>query len=134
MVSSTVSPRFQNYRPQPPGNHILPPPPLIPPPGEPPGPSQPLPANDPPLYAERFLRGRGSAGDGIVRDVAEANEFRTAPLWGWRGTAPCPHHGRAGNLDAAIRAHDGEGKVARDRYAALTPIQRAEWLEFLNSL
>jgi len=37
-------------------------------------------------------------------------------------------------VDAAIRAHDGEGAKARDRYLRLHEQQRRQLLEFLNSI
>jgi mono/diheme cytochrome c family protein len=86
------------------------------------------------LYSDLLLHEMGALGDGIAQAAAEANEFRTPPLWGLRASAPYLHDGRAANVDAAIRAHDGEGKVARDRYVKLTPAQRAQLVEFLNSL
>jgi len=36
-------------------------------------------------------------------------------------------------VDEAIRAHDGEGAVARDRYVGLTPTYQKYLLDFLNS-
>ena len=35
------------------------------------------------------------------------------------------HDGRATTLDAAILAHDGQGKKARDRYSGLPDYQKA---------
>ncbi len=86
------------------------------------------------LYSDLLLHDMGTLGDGIPQAAAGPNEFRTPPLWGINGTAPYLHDGRAGNLDKAIRAHTGEGNVARQHYEALTNTQRAQLLEFLRSL
>ena len=86
------------------------------------------------LYSDLLLHDMGTLGDGIPQADAGPNEFRTPPLWGLSTTAPYLHDGRAGNVDRAIRAHAGEGNVARQRYEALTNTQRAQLLEFLRSL
>jgi CxxC motif-containing protein (DUF1111 family) len=86
------------------------------------------------LFSDLLLHNMGALGDGIAQGDAGPREFRTPPLWGIRGSAPYLHDGRAPNLDRAIRAHDGEGSVARDRYQALTLTQRAQLLAFVNSL
>jgi CxxC motif-containing protein (DUF1111 family) len=87
-----------------------------------------------PLYSDLLLHDMGALGDGIAQAAAGPREMRTPPLWGLRGSAPYLHDGRAPNADAAIRAHDGEAKVARDRYLALTPTERQQLAAFLNSL
>jgi CxxC motif-containing protein (DUF1111 family) len=87
-----------------------------------------------PLYSDLLLHNMGTLGDGIAQADAGPNEFRTAPLWGLRASAPYLHDGRAANVDRAIRAHDGEGTTARNRYQALTPAQRNQLLAFLNTL
>jgi CxxC motif-containing protein (DUF1111 family) len=86
------------------------------------------------LYSDLLLHDMGTLGDGIPQADAGPNEFRTPPLWGLSTTAPYLHDGRAGNVDRAIRAHAGEGTIARQRYEALTNTQRAQLLEFLRSL
>ncbi len=86
------------------------------------------------LYSDLLLHDMGSLGDGIVQGDAGASEFRTPPLWGLSASSPYLHDGRAANVDQAIRAHDGEGRAARDRYNALTRTQRNQLLEFLRSL
>ena len=47
---------------------------------------------------------------------------------------PYLHDGRAETVDAAVRAHDGEAKIPRDRYLRLSPAQRQQLLDFLNSI
>jgi CxxC motif-containing protein (DUF1111 family) len=86
------------------------------------------------LYSDLLLHDMGSLGDGIGQGTALPREMRTAPLWGLRARRPYLHDGRADTVDAAIRAHDGEGAVARDRYSRLTPGQRRELADFLASI
>ena len=86
------------------------------------------------LYSDLLLHDMGTLGDGIAQAAAGANEFRTPPLWGLSASAPYLHDGRAATVDAAIRAHTGEGTTAQQHYVALTATQRAQLLEFLSSL
>jgi CxxC motif-containing protein (DUF1111 family) len=86
------------------------------------------------LYSDLLLHDMGSLGDGIAQGDAGPGEIKTPPLWGVRASAPYLHDGRAPNLDRAIRMHDGEATPARTRYTALTPQQREQLIQFLNSL
>ncbi len=86
------------------------------------------------LYSDLLLHDMGSLNDGIAQAGAGAREMKTPPLWGLRASAPYLHDGRASTVDAAIRAHDGEGAAARDRYGRLTPQLRQNLLEFLGTL
>jgi CxxC motif-containing protein (DUF1111 family) len=76
----------------------------------------------------------GSLGDGIVQGDATGREIRTSPLWGLRLITTFLHDGRATTIDAAILAHDGQGRAARDRFAALNARDKARLLAFLKSL
>jgi hypothetical protein len=60
--------------------------------------------------------------------------FLTRPLWGLAETAPYLHDGRAATLEDAVLAHGGEGRPARDAYAALGKGERADLQIFLLSL
>jgi CxxC motif-containing protein (DUF1111 family) len=86
------------------------------------------------LYSDLLLHDMGVLGDGIVQGSAGPREMKTPPLWGVRASAPYLHNGRAPDLNTAIRAHDGEARIIRDRYNALTSVQRQQLLDFLNSL
>ncbi len=86
------------------------------------------------LYSDLLLHDMGSLGDGIVQAAAGPTEMRTAPLWGLRASAPYLHDGRAATMEQAIVAHEGEGRASRDRYLRLTPSQRRQLAEFLNTL
>lgn len=85
-------------------------------------------------YSDFLLHDMGPLGDGIVQEQAGPREMRTAPLWGLRLQETLLHDGRARTVDAAIRAHDGQARGSRNRYAALRPQQRDQLLAFLNSL
>ncbi len=77
----------------------------------------------------------GSELADLPQGDAAAGEFRTPPLWGLGSTdGPYLHDGRAPTLDAAIRAHGGEGTSARRRYEQAPARQRAALLRFLGSL
>jgi CxxC motif-containing protein (DUF1111 family) len=86
------------------------------------------------LYSDLLLHDMGSLNDGIAQGDASVSEMKTPPLWGLRVTAPYLHDGRAATIDQAIRAHDGEGKAARNRYTGLDGLQRQQLLDFLNTL
>ena len=85
-------------------------------------------------YSDFLLHDMGALGDGITQNLATGKLMRTAPLWGLRKLTTYLHDGRASTVDAAILAHDGQAKKARDRYAALGSSQKAWLAAFLNSL
>jgi CxxC motif-containing protein (DUF1111 family) len=86
------------------------------------------------LYSDLLLHDMGLLGDGIAQGTAGITEMRSAPLWGLSARSPYLHDGRAATVDAAIRAHDGEAAASRNRYIKLTPAQRQQLLDFLNSI
>lgn len=69
-----------------------------------------------------------------IRITNVNQEWRTAPLWGLRDSAPYMHDGRAATIDEAIRIHDGESKRSRQRYEALEQNDRNALLSFLGTL
>jgi cysteine-rich repeat protein len=86
-------------------------------------------------YSDLLLHDMGSGlADGIVQGTSTGSEFRTAPLWGVRFSAPYLHDGRAANLHEAIAAHGGEAQPARDRFMALPEADRNALVAFLKSL
>lgn len=92
-------------------------------------------ANKPvPLYSDLLLHDMGALGDGIAQGSAGPREMRTAPLWGLGRRGVYLHDGRAGTIDAAIRAHAGEAAPARALYVALPATRREQLLAFLRSL
>jgi CxxC motif-containing protein (DUF1111 family) len=86
------------------------------------------------LYSDLLLHDMGSLGDGIEQAAAGTREMRTAPLWGLRARTSFLHDGRARSVDAAIRAHEGQGAPSRNRYQALPAQQRQQLLDFLGSI
>lgn len=87
-----------------------------------------------PLFSDLLLHDMGALGDGIVQGDAKAREMRTSPLWGLRARGRFLHDGRAATIGEAIRAHDGEGTAARDRYNHLSRVEQQQVLDFLNSI
>jgi CxxC motif-containing protein (DUF1111 family) len=85
-------------------------------------------------YSDFLLHDMGDLGDGITQNLATGNLMRTAPLWGLRKITTYLHDGRATTLDAAILAHDGQAKKARDRYSGLPNYKKTWMAAFLNSL
>ena len=86
------------------------------------------------LYSDLLLHDMGKLGDGIAQSAAGQREMRTAPLWGLRASSPYLHDGRAMTIDEAIRAHEGEAALSRDRYLRLSPAQKQQLIAFLNSI
>ncbi|MBI3716926.1 MAG: hypothetical protein HY255_13120 [Betaproteobacteria bacterium] len=86
------------------------------------------------LFSDLLLHDMGSLGDGIGQADAGTSEMRTAPLWGLRFRRQLLHDGRAGNTDTAIREHDGEAAIARNRYLGLSALEKRQLLDYLNSL
>jgi CxxC motif-containing protein (DUF1111 family) len=80
------------------------------------------------------------ASDDSVSRAPDAREWRTAPLWGLGARvahssgANLLHDGRARSVLEAILWHDGEGRAARDRAAAMSAEERAALIAFLESL
>ncbi len=86
------------------------------------------------LYSDLLLHDMGALADGIAQADAGMQEMRTSPLWGLRFRGQLLHDGRAGNTDTAIREHDGEAAIVRNRYLGLTPQQKRQLQDFLNTL
>jgi CxxC motif-containing protein (DUF1111 family) len=88
------------------------------------------------LYSDlkRHALGEGLS-EGRPHEGVAGNVFRTPPLWGIDGTSPYLHDGRAlDEFAAAIFAHGGEARSARDAYEAMGNVERAELRAFLRGL
>jgi CxxC motif-containing protein (DUF1111 family) len=85
-------------------------------------------------WSDFLLHDMGSLGDGITQNNATGKLMRTAPLWGLRKITTYLHDGRATTLEAAILAHDGQGKKARNRFAGLSGANKQFLYAFLSSL
>ena len=87
-----------------------------------------------PAFSDFLLHDMGPAlGDGIPQGDASGSEFRTAPLWGVRASAPYLHDGRAATIAEAIAAHGGEAQAARDGFVALTAAEQAALVAYLST-
>ena len=84
-------------------------------------------------YSDFLLHDVGT-GDGIVQGGAEANELRTAPLWGLSESAPYLHDGSAATIKEAIRRHANQGAAAQQAFRALSDADQHALVAFLNSL
>ncbi len=92
-------------------------------------------------YTDMLLHDMGPGlADNRPVGSASGTEWRTAPLWGIgltrrvNGHTFFLHDGRARNLLEAILWHGGEAKAVRDAVVALSALERAALLAFLNSL
>ncbi|TPK91035.1 c-type cytochrome [Mesorhizobium sp. B2-4-12] len=92
-------------------------------------------------YSDFLLHDMGpDLADGQALGDATGNEWRTPPLWGIglteivNGNSFFLHDGRARSLTEAILWHGGEGRKARDRFAAADAAERDALLKFLESL
>jgi CxxC motif-containing protein (DUF1111 family) len=85
-------------------------------------------------FSDFLLHDMGVLGDGIEQGQAKGTEMRTAPLWGVRTRAKLLHDGRATTLDAAILAHDGQGRKSRNAFASLGTSAKNQLIAFLKSL
>jgi CxxC motif-containing protein (DUF1111 family) len=74
--------------------------------------------------------------DGVGEPGVASAEWRTAPLIALQegDGRRYLHDGRAGSLDAALRAHGGEAEAARDRYVALSDEERSALVAFVEAL
>jgi len=88
-----------------------------------------------PVYSDLLLHDLGAdLADGVTENEAQAQEFRTPPLWGLAAVGPYLHDGRASTVAEAISWHGGEAARAREEYAALPSQRREDLLAFLDHL
>ncbi len=92
-------------------------------------------------YSDMLLHDMGEGlADHRPEAVADGREWRTAPLWGIgltrqvSGHSYFLHDGRARSLLEAILWHGGEAQSARDAVVGMPASDRAELLQFLESL
>jgi CxxC motif-containing protein (DUF1111 family) len=88
-------------------------------------------------FSDFLVHDMGSLGDRIGStgdNRATTRQMRTSPLWGARFNTQLLHDGRAHSVREAILAHDGQGKAARDRFAALSTSDQSFLLKFVSSL
>lgn len=92
-------------------------------------------------YTDLLLHDMGTAlADGRPDFLASGQEWRTPPLWGLgmirtvSGHTTLLHDGRARNAEEAILWHGGEAQGARQKFVNLPKDDRAQLLQFLQSL
>ncbi len=85
-------------------------------------------------YTDLLLHDMGPELADICLGQAEPAEFRTEPLMGVQYKEVFLHDGRAPSIEAAIQLHSGEAAGARDRFLALSPLERAALLRFVSGL
>lgn len=92
-------------------------------------------------YTDLLLHDLGAGlSDQRPEYQADGPEWRTAPLWGLglypvtNGHQLLLHDGRARGPAEAILWHGGEAEGARERFRTASALERAELLEFLQSL
>jgi len=92
-------------------------------------------------YTDLLLHDMGEGlADKRPEGDASGCEWRTAPLWGIglsavvNGNSYYLHDGRARTLLEAILWHGGEAQVSRDQVVEMTSSQRADLIQFIESL
>lgn len=96
-----------------------------------------LPGDETPvaLYSDLLLHEVLPEGaHGVEEASANTREFRTAPLWGLRETAPYLHSGAADTISEAILSHACEAMSSKEAFEALQAADRDALLEFLDTL
>jgi CxxC motif-containing protein (DUF1111 family) len=88
------------------------------------------------IFSDLLLHDLGaSLDDGAGEPGSGSAEWRTAPLVALHGKGRrYLHDGRAGTLDAAIRAHGGEAAAAQAAYLSLPDAERDALLAYLETL
>ncbi len=71
---------------------------------------------------------------GIIDFSAQADEWRTAPLWGLGRRQAFLHDGRTTSLTEAIELHAGEAEASVQKFKALAAADKARLLAFLKAL
>jgi CxxC motif-containing protein (DUF1111 family) len=92
-------------------------------------------------YSDLLLHDMGPAlADNYPQGVASGQQWRTAPLWGLGLLAKINantrylHDGRARTVEEAVLWHGGQGQKSLDRFKALSADDRAQMIDFINSL
>jgi CxxC motif-containing protein (DUF1111 family) len=88
-------------------------------------------------FSDFLAHDMGSLGDNIGStgdSEAKTRLMRTAPLWGARFNTQYLHDGRAPTIEAAILAHDGQGRAARDAFNNLSSTRKDLVVRYIKSL
>jgi len=85
-------------------------------------------------YTDLLLHDMGRDLADICLGKARPAELRTEPLMGLRFKTAFLHDGRAPTIVTAIRLHAGEAARARNRFLALSSLERSALVRFLSGL
>jgi CxxC motif-containing protein (DUF1111 family) len=85
-------------------------------------------------YSDLLLHDMGSGLADVCLNSATPSQFRTEPLMGISERTEFLHDGRAKTIEQAILLHGGQASVSRERFARLSPAQRAAILAYVGSL
>lgn len=93
-------------------------------------------------YTDLLLHDMGPGlDDGFTEGNVETSEWRTPPLWGIGLSANSQggqmfllHDGRASSIEEAIEMHGGEANNSKARYLSLSPEEKSQLIQFINSL
>ncbi|MEH6406554.1 MAG: di-heme oxidoredictase family protein [Leeuwenhoekiella sp.] len=92
-------------------------------------------------YTDLLLHDMGAElADNRPDFLADGNEWKTRPLWGIgltqvvNGHNNFLHDGRAKSITEAILWHGGEAEASKNKFKQLEASDRADLLEFINSL
>src|SRR5437588_7248880 len=85
-------------------------------------------------YTDLLLHDMGPGLADICLGQARPAEYRTEPLMGLRFKTVFLHDGRAPTIAVAIRLHAGEATRARNRFLALSWLDRSALVRFLQGL
>lgn len=86
-------------------------------------------------YSDFLVHDMGPGlADGFAQNGTTGGEWKTPALWGLRHRKVYLHDGSVRTLDAAIKAHGGEGQAALSEYNKLTDAERESLHAFLQSL
>ena len=90
---------------------------------------------DAPVFTDLLLHDMGSAlADGMTDEAATSPGWRTAPLIGLRFSRTYLHDGRAGSVEEAITAHDGEARTSADAFRAMSAADQATLIQYVEAL
>lgn len=70
----------------------------------------------------------------LSQRFVDRNIFQTAELWGVGSTGPYGHRNDFSSLNDIILAHGGDGRAARDAYAAAADADKSALIAFLKTL
>lgn len=98
------------------------------------GPGMTLTANGGPGAAAGHANQPQAAAKPAAPKGANRNEWRTAPLWGFRDSGPYLHDGRAQTIEQAVAAHGGQASQSTQKYMQLSFKERRKIEFFLKSL